>query len=198
MTRSVKRDDIKYSLCLIWNRELNFELPSLKSAKTMGLLDICRRAFLLFYFYFKKKTTQKTQLFPPTLAGFQSKRRLCRHGVISHPLSLAYLCTPQPLSQQSCPLGRHRNPVPGGFMMQVAGPGRLECSSVGRGCPVSHRQMHMAARSLQTSQRGDLQLELTTSHKTPTHQKSTFIHAGAPGATLPLSHSWFKLAWANF
>lgn len=63
MTRSVKRDDIKYSLCLIWNRELNFELPSLKSAKTMGLLDICRRAFLLFYFYLKKNKHKNPNYF---------------------------------------------------------------------------------------------------------------------------------------
>jgi len=72
-------------------------------------------------------------------------------------------------------------------MVQVARTGCLVHSSTGGGCPESQGQMHMAARSLEMSQWGELQLELAISHKTPIHQKSTFIRAGTPGATCLLA-----------
>lgn len=93
----VKWDNIKYSLCLIWNRELNFQHLHLKRVpKPWGYWIFAGGLLCSFVFFFK------LGVFTQILSGFQSKWALCGHEAISHTLpqlncapSALFHCRPQ-------------------------------------------------------------------------------------------------------
>lgn len=91
----VKWDNIKYSLCLIWSRELNFQHLHLKRVPKPWGYWIFAGGLLCGFGFFK------LDIFTQFLSGFQSKWALYGHEAISYTLPQLNCASPAPLPCRS-------------------------------------------------------------------------------------------------